>query len=108
LDKSGPYYVAVAVIYGLVTYLTGSIWPAVVLHTGGNVYSNLDLLLHGQAEWQASSIAAELVWVTGVDPAFVRLALAFLIVTAAALWAYVKLAGATREALGPKVAARAV
>src|SRR6266540_6029387 len=100
-----PYYVAVAVIYGLVTYLTGSIWPAVVLHTGGNVYSNLDLLLHGQAEWQASSIAAELVWVTGVDPAFVRLALAFLIVTAAALWADVKLAGTTRDALGPKVAA---
>jgi membrane protease YdiL (CAAX protease family) len=102
-----PYYVAVAVIYGTVTYLTGSIWPAVVLHTGGNLYSNLDLLLHGQAEWQASSGAAALVWATGVDPAFVRLAVALLLVIAAAVWAYVKLAEAAREALGPTVAASA-
>jgi membrane protease YdiL (CAAX protease family) len=35
-----PYYVAVAAIYGTVSYLTDSILPAVVLHTGGNVYSN--------------------------------------------------------------------
>src|SRR5204862_3538762 len=36
-----PYYVAVAAIYGTVTYLTNSIRPAVVLHTAGNLYSNL-------------------------------------------------------------------
>lgn len=87
-----PYYVAVAGIYGIVTYLAGSIWPAIVLHAGGNIYSNLDLLRHGQAEWQASSGAAELVWVTGVDPAFERLAVAFLIVTTAAAWSFVQLA----------------
>lgn len=33
---------AVAAIYGTVTYLTNSILPAVVLHTGGNIYSNID------------------------------------------------------------------
>ena len=32
-----PYYVAVAAIYGTVTYLTRSILPAVVLHTSGNL-----------------------------------------------------------------------
>lgn len=48
-----PYYVAVAAIYGMVTYLTDSILPAVVLHTGGNIYSNTDLWLRGRAEWQA-------------------------------------------------------
>src|SRR5687767_15536912 len=33
-----PYYVAVAAIYGTVTSITGSILPAVVLHTAGNIY----------------------------------------------------------------------
>jgi len=50
-----PYYVAVAALYGVVTSLTNSILPAIVLHTLGNTYSNLDLLLHGRAEWQAPS-----------------------------------------------------
>ena len=50
-----PYYVAVAAIYGLVTYLTRSILPSMVLHTAGNLYSNFDLYLYGQAEWQTSA-----------------------------------------------------
>src|ERR1700753_2785607 len=45
-----PYYLAVAAIYGTVTHLTRSILPAIVLHTSGNLYSNFDLYLHGQAE----------------------------------------------------------
>lgn len=53
-----PYYVAVAAIYGTVTFLSKSILPAVVLHTGGNLYSNLDLWLRGEAEWQAPAIDA--------------------------------------------------
>jgi membrane protease YdiL (CAAX protease family) len=100
-----PYYVAVAAIYGTVTYLTNSVWPAVVLHTGGNIYSNVDLLLHGQAEWQASSGAAELVWATGVDAAFVGSAVALLVVAAGVVWAYATLAGAAREAFGQRVGA---
>jgi membrane protease YdiL (CAAX protease family) len=94
-----PYYVAVAAIYGMVAYLTNSIWPAIVLHTGGNMYSNFDLWLHGQAEWQASTAAADLVWTTGVDEAFVRSAVALLVVTVAVAWAYARLAGAAREAV---------
>ena len=63
-----PYYMAVAAIYGTVAYLANSILPAVVLH--GNVYSNLDLWLHGQAEWQAPAGDRLIVWKTGLDHAF--------------------------------------
>jgi len=92
-----PYYVAVAAIYGTVTSLTKSILPAVALHTGGNVYSNLDLWLHGQSEWQTSSGATALIWETGADAAFWVSSVALLIVTAAMMWAYFRLARATRR-----------
>ena len=92
-----PYYLAVAAIYGTVTYLTKSILPAVVLHTGGNIYSNMDLWLHGQAEWQASSGPTVLIWKTGVDASFWISSIALLVVAAAMVWAYFKLARAARE-----------
>ena len=85
-----PYYVAVAAIYGVVTARADSILPAVVLHTAGNLYSNLDLLLYGQAEWQASA-ATTSIWQTGVDASFVRSLAALLIVATATLAAYAKL-----------------
>jgi uncharacterized protein len=93
-----PYYVAVAAIYGTVTALSDSVWPAVVLHTGGNIYSNLDLLLHGRAEWQASSSRAELVWATGADAAFVSLVIGLLVAVAGMAWAYTRLFAASRSA----------
>jgi membrane protease YdiL (CAAX protease family) len=61
-----PYYVAVAALYGVVTSWTNSILPAMVLHTLGNTYSNLDLWLHGKAEWQAASEASH-TWNSGVS-----------------------------------------
>ncbi len=63
-----PYYVAVAALYGVVTHRTNSILPAVVLHTAGNTYSNLDLLLTGHAEWQSES--RSLMINTGLDAEF--------------------------------------
>ena len=82
-----PYYLAVAALYGTITYLSGSILPAVVLHTGGNLYSNLDLWLRGRAEWQAGAQPGRLIWETGSDPAFVHalvgLLLAFIALAAA-------------------------
>ncbi len=93
-----PYYLAVAAIYGTVTYLTESILPAVVLHTIGNTYSNLDLWLHGQAEWQAASGPTTLIWQTGAGRSFWISSLALLIVAAGAVWAYFRLANATRQA----------
>lgn len=91
-----PYYVAVAAIYGTVTCLTDSILPAVVLHTAGNLYSNLDLWLHGEAEWQAPSNPATLIWHTGADASFWIASLALLLVTAATVWACFGLARAAR------------
>jgi membrane protease YdiL (CAAX protease family) len=92
-----PYYVAVAAIYGVVTYLTNSILPAVVLHTAGNLFSNTDLWLHGKAEWQAPSGPAALIWTTGVDRSFWTGSLAFLLAAAIMVWAYFRLAGAARK-----------
>jgi membrane protease YdiL (CAAX protease family) len=76
-----PYYVAVAAIYGSVTWLTKSILPAIVLHTAGNLYSNFDLWLHGQAEWQAAAATTP----AGGDASIALQALALAIVTIAML-----------------------
>jgi membrane protease YdiL (CAAX protease family) len=92
-----PYYVAVTAIYGTVTYLTDSILPAIVLHTSGNIYSNIDLWLHGQAEWQASSGTTELIWQTGTEASFWISSIALFIVGAATVWAFFKLARAARK-----------
>jgi membrane protease YdiL (CAAX protease family) len=92
-----PYYLAVAAVYGTVTHLTGSILPAVVLHAGGNVYSNLDLWLHGQAEWQAPAGAHALVWETGPDRSFWLGVVGFLVVCAAMTMAFRVLARTTGE-----------
>jgi membrane protease YdiL (CAAX protease family) len=92
-----PYYVAVSAIYGTVTCLTKSILPALVLHTGGNIYSNIDLWLHGQAEWQSSSGRPALIWETGTDESFWISINALLSVGTVMVWAYFKLASAARK-----------
>jgi membrane protease YdiL (CAAX protease family) len=92
-----PYYVSVAALYGVVTYLTGSIRPAVVLHTAGNTYSNFDLWIRGRAEWQAASGPGTLVWSTGPDISFLMTVMVLLLCAAAAVWAYVQL---SRVSLG--------
>jgi membrane protease YdiL (CAAX protease family) len=92
-----PYYVAVAAIYGTVTHLTKSILPAVVLHTCGNIYSNMDLWLRGQAEWQASSGHTAAIWETGADESFWMSIIAFLMVGGVMTWAYFKLGSAARK-----------
>ena len=91
-----PYYVAVAAIYGTVTYLTDSILPAIVLHTCGNIYSNSLLLIYRQAEWQAASSPAALVWKTGPDRAFWVSVISVGLVAPPMLWAYFKLAHVAR------------
>jgi hypothetical protein len=74
--------------------------PAVVLHTGGNIYSNITLWLTGQAEWQASSGPAALIWSTGADASFWIAGSACLIVSAAMVWAFFQLARAARPRPG--------
>lgn len=94
-----PYYVAVAAIYGSITYLTNSILPAVVLHSGGNIFSNLDLWLHGQAEWQAAAGTATLIWDTGVDSSLWTSTAMLAAVAAATTFAYFRLARVARSAV---------
>jgi hypothetical protein len=79
---------------------------ALSLHTAGNLYSNVDLLLHGRAEWQAAPSAAQSIRVTGIDSAFVRLGVALLITVAAAVWGYIRLATVTHRASVPHAGAR--
>jgi membrane protease YdiL (CAAX protease family) len=91
-----PYYLAVAAIYGAVTYLTKSILPAVVLHTGGNLYSNFDLWLRGRAEWQASSVQTTQASHGSAVAPFWSSSVALTIAATATLWAYFRLRRAVR------------
>ncbi|HVU54359.1 MAG TPA: type II CAAX endopeptidase family protein [Puia sp.] len=92
-----PYYVAVAALYGMITHMTGSILPSIVLHTSGNLYSNLDLWLSGHAEWQAPARAAGLI--RGMDKEFWMLAGASVICVVACGAAFWKLS-AVRPGMG--------
>lgn len=88
-----PYYVAVAAVYGTVTYLTGSILPAVLLHTGGNIYSNFALWLYGRAEWQTAAGGETLVWESGMDSYFITDLAIFMVAAVIMIPAFMKLAG---------------
>lgn len=102
-----PYYMAVAAIYGTVAFLTDSILPAIVLHTAGNTYSNLNLWLNGQAEWQTSSGTSELIWRSGLDSQFWMSVLELAVGLALMIWAYRALARACRAVgLPPRETAR--
>lgn len=94
-----PFYLAVAAIYGSLACLTNSILPGLVLHAGGDVFSLTRLWTTGQPEWQTSSKPPQLIWETGTDPAFWGYLAAFIVVGAAAVWAYAMLASAVRPHL---------
>jgi membrane protease YdiL (CAAX protease family) len=96
-----PYYVAVAAIYGMATYLTDSILPAVVLHTSGNIYSNTDLWWRGRAEWQASRGTSGLIWESGADMAFWMSAVAIIVLAVAMVWSYFMLARSVKNTACP-------
>jgi membrane protease YdiL (CAAX protease family) len=96
-----PNYLAVAAIYGALAYLTNSIWPSMVLHAGGNLLGSIDLLTRGRTEWQASSSPVPPIWETGADASFWISGAAFLLVGAAAVWAYAALARVVRKAPEP-------
>src|SRR5688572_1137846 len=81
-----PYYIAVSAVYGGMTSASNSILPAVVLHALGNVWSLTRLWTIGRPEWQIVANPGPLVWATGVDTAFLILAGAFVLLSAAT-WA---------------------
>ena len=87
-----PYYVAVAAVYGGLTWAANSILPAVALHVGGDVWSLGRLWLTGRPEWQRSDGPLPLVWASGVDASFLWAVASFAAFTAAtiALYAHVR------------------
>lgn len=87
-----PFYVAVTTVYGGLAYATNSILPGVVLHAGGDVFSLTRLWTTGQPEWQVSATPPGLVWETGPDAAFLGSVTVFILLAAAAIWAYSELA----------------
>ena len=93
-----PFYIAVAAVYGALAYFTDSIWPSLVLHAGGNMFSAFGLFARGRSEWELSAVPRPLIWATGPDAAFWGNLAALLIVGALAVWAYVGLAGISRAA----------
>ena len=93
-----PYYLAVSAVYGALAYLTDSVFPSMVLHAGGNMFSAFDLFTRGRSEWQLSTAPRPLVWQTGPDAAFWGNVAALVVVGTLTVFAYAALAGVTRRA----------
>jgi membrane protease YdiL (CAAX protease family) len=93
-----PYYLAASAVYGALAYLTDSIFPSMVLHAGGNMFSAFDLVARGRSEWQLSTAPRPLVWQTGPDAAFWGNVVALFVVGTLTVFAYAALAGVTRRA----------
>jgi len=87
-----PYYMSVATIYGAIAYLTNSILPTMVLHSGGNILGSLDLFPSGQSVGQVSRTPAPLIWESGADTRFWVTSIAAAGLTIAAIGAYTILA----------------
>ena len=65
-----PYYLAVAAVYGGITWSCNSILPALVLHVGGDIWSLTRLWITGRPEWLLFTTPSPLVWNNGPDLAF--------------------------------------
>jgi membrane protease YdiL (CAAX protease family) len=97
-----PYYMAAAAVYGALAFLTNSILPGVVLHAGGNVFLGFfDLLAQGPTGFEVPLSPAPLIWETGADAAFWVSLTFLLIVTAAAVWAFLMLASVAARPKAP-------
>src|SRR4029078_10693069 len=82
-----PYYIAVSAVYGGLTWAANSILPALVLHSGGDVWSLARLWLPGRPEWQLSPAPTRLIWETGVDASFLLSAAALAVLGGLTWWA---------------------
>jgi membrane protease YdiL (CAAX protease family) len=80
-----PYYIAVSAVYGGLTWASNSILPALVLHSGGDVWSLGRHWLTGRPEWQLSTATVG----ARVDTAFLLSAAAFPAFAVLTWWAYV-------------------
>ena len=99
-----PYYLAAATVYGALAYLTDSIFPSMVLHAGGNMFSAFDLFARGRSEWQLSTAPKPLIWQSGPDAAFVGTLVALVVVGTLTVFAYVALGGVAHRDRTPGAA----
>ena len=88
-----PYYLAIGIIYGVLTWRTGSILPAMVLHASGNALDSLLVLQRGFPH------AVPLIWESGPDAAFWRNLELGIACAAISGWALRNLYTVTRPAL---------
>jgi membrane protease YdiL (CAAX protease family) len=95
-----PFYLAVATVYGLLAAATNSIYPSMVLHAGGNIFSAFSLFAQGRSEWQLTAASAPPIWQVGLDASFLASLAMFVVVGGLAAVAYRGLfsaAGASRR-----------
>ena len=96
-----PYYVAVAAVYGGLTWAADSILPAIVLHSAGDVVVLIRWWATGRPEWQLSATPPPLVSQTGIDAGFVTTLLMAIVLGALTILSYRKVRAlrvAAREA----------
>ena len=86
-----PYYIAVAAVYGGLTWATDSILPASVLHSVGDIVVLTRLWVTGRPEWQLFETAPSLVWDHGVDLSFAVTTTVFIVLATCTAWSYVAL-----------------
>ena len=87
-----PYYLSIATVYGMLAYLSDSVFPSMVLHSAGNMLGAVALFPNRRSEWQASSAPQRLIWQTGGDASFLINICAFTLTGALAVFAYIALA----------------
>jgi hypothetical protein len=83
-----PYYIAVAAIYGGLTWAANSILPSLVLHVGGDIWSLGRLWMTGRPEWQLSPSPPALIRETGVDKGFLLAMASLALLTALTVAGY--------------------
>jgi membrane protease YdiL (CAAX protease family) len=83
-----PYYIAVAAVYGGLTWAADSILPALVLHSVGDIIVLTRWWATGRPEWQLAATPPPLVPERGVDTAFVGTAISLVVLALLTARAY--------------------
>jgi hypothetical protein len=99
-----PFHLAVSVLLGLLAAWTGSIWPAVVLHTVADLIL-LPIYIFERPAPLWESLTSGPVWETGIDATFATLVLLGGLATAASIPAFRKLRSSIRLPVADSVPA---
>jgi membrane protease YdiL (CAAX protease family) len=86
-----PFYLAAA---------TNSIYPSMILHAGGNIFSAFSLFSGGRSEWELTAAPAPTIWQVGVDSSFLTTLTLLIVVGGITALAYRELFRASRAEVG--------